>query len=389
MIQTGPRQGGNAIFLLAGIAALGSLGTQLLVPVLPIVAHDLGTGSGAAQRLIAIYLVGLACGQLAAGPLFDRHGRRGVVLIGLGLFGLGSLLAALAASYPLLLGARFIQAIGGAVGIVGSRVLVSDLFPPDEAVRRQSTLMAFVLISPALAPALGGALGEALGWRTIMLVLCLAALGGMVWTRRSLPQLAPPATTRPRRLIADIARLAVNRRFLSATATIAGGSSALYLYLTAAPFLLAGDHGLSARESGLVLMLIAFASIAGTFCVAWIDRRRSALLTGSVLIAVAPVLLLAADRSGWHSLPALLVPMAVLGLGAGICGPAGIARVLRSEPGLEGTSTALCGALQMGASAACAGLFSQVAPIHAATLALALLAPASLALLAAWNEANC
>ena len=383
------RRSGRSIYLLAAIAALGSLGTQLLVPLLPVVARDLGTDSGAAQRLIAIYLVGLACGQLAAGPLFDRHSRKAVVLGGLGLFGLGSLLAALAASYPLLLGARLFQALGAAVGIVGSRVLVSDLFPPDEAVRRQSTLMAFVLISPALAPALGGALGEAAGWRAIMAALALAALGSMIWADRSLPRLAPASGPGSRRLRGDLARLARNRRFLAATLTIAGGSSALYVFLTAAPFLLAADHGLSPRLAGLVLMLIALASIAGTFCVTPLDRSGRALLAGAGLIATGPLLLLLGVAAGWHSLAAFLVPMSVLGLGAGLCGPAGIARVLRCEPGLEGTSTALCGALQMTASAICAGLFSQFPAAHAPTLGLALLIPASIALGAAFAERRC
>lgn len=386
MTNTGSGGRADTIYLLAGIAALGSLGTQLLVPVLPILSVDLAISTGQAQRLVAIYLVGLACGQLMIGPLFDRRGRKAVLHGGLALFSLGSFLAALSGSYAILLGARFLQALGAAVGIVGSRVLVSDLYPAEEGVRHQSTLMAFVLISPAVAPALGGALGEAAGWRAIMLALGLASLGSMVWTQRALPALPMPSVTGPGRMMRDLVKLGRNGRFLTATLTIAGGSSALYIFLTAAPFLLAHQYGLRPGTVGLVLMVVALASIAGTFAVARMDRHGHALVVGTALIALAPILLLAEQMAASQSLSGFLAPMCVLGLGAGMCGPAGIARVLRSEPGLQGTSVALCGALQMATSASCAAALSNIPLAGETTLALALCVPALGALIAATIE---
>lgn len=368
------KPGRETILLLALIAAVGSLATQLLVPVLPLLAADLHVGAGDAQLVIATYLVGLGTGQLLAGPIADRAGRRPVLMGGTIVFCFGSALAWAAPGFWLLLAARLLQALGASAGIVTVRVLVGDLFPPDEAAGRQASLMAVVLISPALGPALGGALGEWLGWRAIFAILGAAGMIALAIIAVRLPEPPPRTSTRPAtRIRDDLGGLARNPRFAGPALAIAAGSSALYMFLGTAPFLLAHDHGLSPRETGLTLMVVALASIAGTFLVARLDRRRIALETGAALTVVASLGLGAVALSGSAALGALMAPLVVLGLGAGICGPAGITRIIRSSPGREGTATSVAGACQMLASAGCASLLGRFAPMTPGKLALALI----------------
>jgi DHA1 family bicyclomycin/chloramphenicol resistance-like MFS transporter len=318
--------------------------------------------------------------------LFDRKSRKTVLIGGLAIFCLASVGSALATAYTFLAAARFFQALGAAVGIVGARVFVSELYPPEEAVRRQSTLMAFVLISPAVGPAIGGAIGEASGWRTIMVLLAAAALGSIAWTARSLhagsASLKVRAGNEP--LAVDLLRLARNRKFRSAALAIAGGSGALYMFLTAAPFLLTQDFGLDASSVGLVLMLVAAASIAGTFVAPKADRRGHGLVTGTALILAAPLTLVMVP----HSFSALMAAMVMLGFGAGLSGPAGIARVLRSEPRLAGTSAALSGSFQMAFSATCAAGLSYLPILSGTSVGLSLLVPATIGFLAATINAR-
>ena len=137
------------------------------------------------------------------------------------------------------------------------------------------------------------------------------------------------------------------------------------------------------------MMLVALASIAGTFTVARIDRRGHALLAGAGLLLTSALLLLAGALAGLHSLAAFLVPMIVLGLGAGISGPAGITRVLRSTPGLEGTATSICGAAQMLLSALAAASLSRFAPVGTLALGVALTLATGIAMGAAiWAHRN-
>ncbi len=380
-------RGRGTILLLAAVAALGSLATQLLVPALPVLARDLRISPGDAQLAISIYRIGLGSGQLVAGPMADRNGRKPVLLTGLVLYCVGSLAAALAASLPLLLAARLVQSLGASAGVVTARVLVGDLFPPEEAAKRQASLMAVILISPAVAPAIGGAISEVAGWRALFFVLMAAGAGGLLLSLTALPTVRRAAEKARISVRAALARLLRNPRFLAPTVTIASSSSGLYMFLGTAPFLLAHDHGLSPRDVGLATMLVATSSICGTFAVSRIDRRGHALITGAWLLFGGAAALGIASLIDGRSLVGFMVPMMVLGFGAGICGPAGIARVIRSEEGLEGTSTSICGAMQMLASACSAALFSRLASATEGGLAAGLLIATSSAVLAAfWDR---
>ena len=368
----------KAVILLGAIAALGSLSTQLLVPALPSIAADLGIGVRSAQLVIGVFLVGLGGGQLLVGPLADRVERRHLLLGGLALFALGSLMAAFSRGLEILLDARLLQATGGATGLVLARVLLNDMVPPERAVAAQASLMSIVLISPAVAPVLGGALTEWAGWRAIMILLCVAGLTAALVVALRVPRESSEAPRTARvRLAAAYAQVLGNRRFLAATAAMACGSAVLYLFLGAAPFLLEGSYGLSPRETGLCLLIVAVSSIAGTKIVGRIQPHIDPLRLGTALGVLAVTLLAGASLRGNPALALFLAPCGLLGLTAGFIGPTAIAHILASSRGLEGTATSLAGALQMTTSALVAWLAGPFAAQATLNLALAL-APISI-----------
>ncbi|RZJ95994.1 MAG: MFS transporter, partial [Novosphingobium sp.] len=124
MTGTTASKGLATILALAAISAMGSMAIHMLVPALPALAHELDLRPEQAQLAISVYLAGLGGGQLLAGPLVDRVGRRPVLLAGLALYIAGALASALAPGLPLLLAARLVQAVGGAAGVVTARVMV-------------------------------------------------------------------------------------------------------------------------------------------------------------------------------------------------------------------------------------------------------------------------
>ena len=372
------------MFLLGAVAALGSLATQLLVPALPTLAGELGVGITSAQLVVGVFLIGLGAGQLLVGPIADRMERRTLLLLGLALYAGASLLGAFAGSIVVLLLARLGQAMGSSAGLVTARVLLNGMVPPDKAVAAQASLMAIVLVSPALAPVLGGLLTELIGWRAVMGVLALAGVTAALVVWRRIPvhtgegqRLAPPA------LRHAYGRILGNHRFLAAACAMAFGSAALYVFLGAVPFLLEGRYHLSPRETGMCLLLVAAASIGGTRVVARIQRRADPLLISTGLAALSAVTLAALSLGGDPLLPLMLAPLVLLGFTAGLTGPTAISHVLASEPGLEGTATSLAGALQMLASAFLAWLLGKFAAQDALSLALALLPLTGTSLLAA------
>ncbi|MFC3101451.1 MFS transporter [Altererythrobacter lauratis] len=379
------------VLLLGGIAALGSLATQMLVPALPTIAGELGVGVASAQLVIGVFLIGLGGGQLLIGPLADRVERRTLLLAGLVLYAAASLLAAWSETLAVLLAARLLQAVGASAGLVTARVLLNALAPPDRKVSAQAGLMGIVLISPALAPVLGGALTEWLGWRAVLWGLCLAGLIAVPVVLRHIPAHVADGVEGPRAgLGASYARILRNGRFLAASAAMAFASASLYLFLGTVPFLLERDYALSPRDIGLCLLLVAGASIAGTRLVGAAQRRADTLLLGTGLgvLAASGLALLAAG--GPPALALLIGPLMLLGMTAGFIGPTAIARIMAAEKGLEGTATSLAGAVQMGVSALCAWALGPFGAAGAWQLALALLGLTLAALVAAgisrWRE---
>jgi DHA1 family bicyclomycin/chloramphenicol resistance-like MFS transporter len=362
----------KTLVLLGAVAALGSLSTQLLVPALPTIADELAIGAGPAQLVIGVFLLGLGVGQLLVGPISDRVDRRRLLICGLALFAAGSLAAGLARSFEFLLLARLLQALGGSVGLVTARVMLNAMVPPERAVAAQASLMAIVLVSPALAPVLGGLLTEWLGWRAIMALLCA---GGLVaaWAVLQRIRLAPtPAATARAGLGIAYRRVLRNRRFLCAALAMTFGSAVLYLFLGAAPFVLETRYGLTPRETGLALLLMASASIAGTRLVGRVQRWTDPLRLGGALGLLAVATLGAVSLTGAPALVLLALPLVLLGLTAGLIGPTALAHILASEPGLEGTATSVAGALQMAGSALFAWLFGAFAAQGTGHLAVAL-----------------
>jgi MFS transporter, DHA1 family, multidrug resistance protein len=103
---------GGILFLLAGLAALGALATNIVLPAFPRIGAELEISSPELGLLLSSFFVAFALGQLAVGPLSDRFGRKPLVLGGLAVFAAGSVVCALAGTLPLLVLGRVIQALG-------------------------------------------------------------------------------------------------------------------------------------------------------------------------------------------------------------------------------------------------------------------------------------
>jgi len=383
-MNSGDQPGGYrvTIITLAAIAAMGSMAIHMLVPALPLIAADFAIGEARAQQVVSVYLVGLAGGQLVAGPMTDRLGRRPVMLAGLVLYILGAAAAAFAPKPEWLLLARLVQAAGGACGVVTARVMVGDVFGQARAAGVQATLMTIVLISPAIAPVIGGTIADIAGWRAVFGVLALAGVLALIaaWQRLAETGDARPAKADPRNLLASYLKLARNRAFVLTTVTLSAASSGLYMFLGAAPFLLVHRYGLSSGEAGLALLVIAVASIGGTRLVVPVERRFSALIFGTASSATGAMIALALALAGIEGVVPLIAPITLLGLGAGLAGPVAFNAIAFAEPGLAATATSLAGALQMLASGSAMTLLGMLVPLDPSRIACALVVSTGIAL---------
>src|SRR6266571_4801399 len=115
------------LMLLVAMTGVAPISLYLLVPALPVLATTFGRDISIAQMTVSLYMIGIACSQIIMGPLSDRFGRRPVLLAGLGLMVMASAACIFADSLPQLIAARFLQALGGATGMVVSRAFIGYL----------------------------------------------------------------------------------------------------------------------------------------------------------------------------------------------------------------------------------------------------------------------
>jgi DHA1 family bicyclomycin/chloramphenicol resistance-like MFS transporter len=129
-----------AVVVLAAMVAMGPLATSMYLPAFPAMAETFSVGADRIQLTLSAYMIGLAIAQLLCGPLADRFGRKPLLLVGMGLFCLGSVGCMFADSIAVLFGYRFFQAFGAASGMVLAQAMVRDTFEPVEAAKKLAYL---------------------------------------------------------------------------------------------------------------------------------------------------------------------------------------------------------------------------------------------------------
>ncbi|HEX5711822.1 MAG TPA: DHA2 family efflux MFS transporter permease subunit [Solirubrobacterales bacterium] len=159
---------------LLGVTVAGSgmafLDGTVVNVALPDIGRDLGASTSALQWILNGYLLTLASLILLGGSLGDRYGRRRVFVLGVGVFTLASLLCAIAPSAELLIFARLLQGIGGALLTPGSLAIIEASFRPGDRARAIGAWSGLGGVATAIGPLLGGYLIGAISWRAIFLI---------------------------------------------------------------------------------------------------------------------------------------------------------------------------------------------------------------------------
>src|SRR5688500_10883169 len=176
----------------SGLAFLD--GTVVNVAV-PEIGRDLGASTASLQWILNGYLLTLASLILLGGSLGDRHGRRRIFVYGVGLFTTASLLCALAPSAELLIVARLVQGIGGALLSPGSLAMIEASFRPGDRARAIGAWSGLVGVAAAIGPLLGGYLVEAVSWRAIFLINLPIGVFVMAMAARHVPETRDPTAS--------------------------------------------------------------------------------------------------------------------------------------------------------------------------------------------------
>jgi DHA1 family bicyclomycin/chloramphenicol resistance-like MFS transporter len=345
------------LLILGALTAFGPLAIDFYLPSFPAIAQTFNTDTEHVQLSLASYFAGLAIGQLVYGPLADRFGRRLPLLIGVTLFTLASLACALAPSMEWLIAARFVQALGGCVGMVVSRAMVRDLCDPSGAAKAFSQLMLVMGVAPILAPVVGGLLLAVGGWTSIFycLVLFGALVGAAVWVR--LPETLPPGpgrqpltglTRRYFNLLRDGEFMAYG---MSGGVALAG----MFAYIAGSPFVFIELYGVPAEHYGWLFG----ANAAGFILVAQVNARLMRFAGPGFWLrriiwvyAISALVLLLIALARPASLTWLMVPLFICISSLGCIAPNASACAMAKQGAQAGSASALMGSLQFVIAAA-------------------------------------
>ena len=345
------------VLILGLLSAIGPFSIDMYLPGFPAMAADLGTSVEVVAYSLSSFFIGICIGQLITGPLLDRYGRKAPLYAGLAIYVLASLGCAWAPTVEVLIGLRFLQAMGGCVGMVAPRAVVRDVFPVEESARVFSMLVLVIGVSPIIAPTAGGYIITTFGWHSVFLVLALIAVAITTAVYFALPESRkadPSVSLRPLPILKAYGRVLREPQFFTYAGMGAIASAALFSYISGSPFVFMQLYGVSEQHYGWLFALIAVGLISSSQLNNLLLRRFS---SEQIIRLIMPlqtsigILLFVGTYFGWFGLYSTVFLIFLFLSCQGFSFPNASALSMAPFTREAGSASALMGAIQMGLGA--------------------------------------
>jgi DHA1 family bicyclomycin/chloramphenicol resistance-like MFS transporter len=361
--------------LLALLGMLGPFSIDTYIPAFSGIARSLGATPVEMQQTLSAYLFGFAFMNLFHGALADSFGRRPVVLWGIAMFTIASAGCALSQSIEQLVFFRALQGLSTGAGIVVSRAVIRDMFPPAQAQKMMSQVTIYFGVAPAIAPIIGGWLFVHLNWHAIFWFL--TGVGVLLWSAnyRLLPETLHVTQRQPfnvKHLMRGYWQLGSSARFFLLALASGVPFNGMFLYVLSAPEFLGSHLGLAPTEFFWFFVL----TISGIMAGAWVSGRMAGKIApkqqirhGFVIMLLIAVLNLVANLLFKAHVSWALLPIAVFAFGWAMMVPVVTLLVLDLYPERRGMASSLQAFIGSTANGIVAGVIAPL--IMHSTVALA------------------
>ncbi|MBP2292389.1 multidrug effflux MFS transporter [Azospirillum rugosum] len=343
--------------LLTALVAFGPLSTDLYLPSLPTLVTVFGTDIATVQLTLSVFLAGFAVSQLVYGPVSDRFGRRPALLGGITIYLVASAACALTNDIGGLIVARFFQALGACCGPVVARAVVRDVFGRDRAATVLAYMAMAMTLAPAIGPVLGGVITELIGWRGNFLLLTVFAAGILAATQVLLGETnthRDENALKPGRLVANYVLLLRDRAFLGQMLTVAFAYSGIFSFISGSSFVLIGRLHLTPAQYGASFGVVVLGYTLGSFFAGRMSQRMGGpwmIRTGTAVSLAGGLLGVALALAGALHLVAIVAPVFLFMVGAGLTLPNAMAAAVGPYPMMAGLASSLVGFTQMAVAA--------------------------------------
>ena len=350
------------ILILGLLSAIGPFSIDMYLPGFPAITADLHTSVDAVSYSLSSFFIGISLGQLIYGPLLDRFGRKKPLMIGLVIYVVASLGCAIAHTIEMLIIFRFLQALGGCVGMVAPRAVVRDIFPVSESAKIFSTLILILGVSPIIAPTIGSYMIVSLGWQSVFWLQSFMGVLLLIAVVFLLPESKQPDPTfslKPAPIISSFWNVFKTPQFLTYTLAASLVSAGVYAYLSGSPFVFMKIFKVNEQQYGWIFGFLAAGLIMSSqlnnlllnkFSSEWIIKTTLLIQTTiGVLLCVSSIM-------GWLTLFNAIVLIFLFLCCQGFSFPNAAALSMAPFKKEAGTASALMGAFQMGFGSLAAAL---------------------------------
>ncbi|RBM33648.1 Bcr/CflA family drug resistance efflux transporter [Vibrio tarriae] len=352
------------LVLLTLLVLFSPLAIDIYLPALPQISQAFHVEHALAQDTITWFLFAMGVGQLFAGPLADKYGRRTVALGGISIYALSALLAWSAQSIEWMLMARLLQGLGACATSVAAFATVRDLFGPKRSGKMISYLNGAICFIPALAPILGSWLTQQFGWRAnFSFMTGFALLVGLAMALR-LQESNPHMGSRP--AVFKLSRYAAVLKaptFLFHASLCLLAMAVILAYVTSAPVILMERLQLSMSEFTFWFGVNAVINIIACMTAPKVMDKlgtRWSLIIGIATLMIAGSLMLAL-RNQANAL-AFMLPVFLSSIGFAWILGAAAGKALAPFGDKAGTAAALLGLFQMSGSGLLVGTLQRIMP---------------------------
>lgn len=336
--------------ILGTLSAFGPLSLDMYLPALPTLADEFQSSTSYAQLSLTACMVGLAVGQLLAGPLSDVRGRRTPLIAGLILYTIASILCLVSPTMGSFVVLRFIQGAAGAAGIVISRAVVRDVYSGPELTRFFSLLMLINGVAPIAAPIIGGQLLAYTSWRGVFILLSIIGILTLVAVAVGLGETLPTERRSSgglKQTLVTFRKIAGDRLFMGYALTQGFVSAGMFAYISGSPFVLQKIYGISPQMFSVCfaingLGIILASQIAGRLAGKVSETRL--LVAGLITAALGGTSLLIAILAGGN-LISVLIPLFLVVSSVGLVNTASFALAMANQEKSAGSASALIGVM--------------------------------------------
>ncbi|HDE3664531.1 multidrug effflux MFS transporter [Staphylococcus aureus] len=285
------------IIILGSLTAIGALSIDMFLPGLPDIRHDFQTTTSNAQLTLSMFMIGLAFGNLFAGPISDSTGRRKPLIIAMIIFTLASLGIVFVHNIWLMVALRFLQGVTGGAAAVISRAIASDMYSGNELTKFMALLMLVNGIAPVVAPTIGGIILNYSVWRMVFVILTIfgfvMVIGSLLKVPESLTVTNRESSSGLKTMFKNFKILLKTPRFVLPMLIQGMTFVLLFTYISASPFIIQKNYGMTAIQfswmfAGIGITLIISSQLTG-YLVDFIDSQK--LMRGMTMIQIIGVIL--------------------------------------------------------------------------------------------------